>query len=345
MKDCWPSFLLALLSTGRSVVAFSSGAGRCVVGEAAPLGLHLTGDPATGTLDDGGYTIIVGGETVTNGGSVAQTVGTAFDIVLEGPDFRGVLIMVAGQPDTVIVPGAGLQLNTIGTDCSGTASITHTDSELKQTASGSVTLDEPLSTTLELNVVVQNSGGLSTFYYSQVDLSVIEETAAPTNSPVATPTSSPVVPLTISPVAATPPTQGPDLPTTTAFPTVPATTAFPTLFFTEPPSGAPAPIASTISPIAAPTPPAPTFPGCPPTDVRPVFAEPLPPNCPGAPAPAPVPVPAPTPVLTPFPVFITPFPVVVAPTNIVDSECPPTEMRPVFDEPIPPGCPGAPVVR
>ena len=213
MKVC----LVSLIALAGSTNGFSIGAGRCVVGEAAPSSTHLLGDPELGSLADGGYTITVNGETVTEAATVAS-VGGPFDVEVSGPDFRGVLIMVANQPDSVIVPGSGLALNVVGTGCIGTASITHTGSELKQSAAGTITLPSALETTLEINVVVQNSGGISTFYYTQIALSVVEPVVPATEPPTAAPAMPETDPPTAAPVM---PDQLPETDQPTAAPAMP----------------------------------------------------------------------------------------------------------------------------
>ncbi len=185
------SAFLSLLSLG-SVSAFPSGAGRCVVGEAAPDGLHLADFQTitTGTLADGGYTASVNGIVVAEGDNVDVTLGEEFNIVISGPEFRGVLIMVADEDESVITPGPELK-PADGQGCPGTASVTHSSPILKESALASVTLDVPTTTTIELNVVVQNSGGQSIYYYNSVNLQTIDPTDAPTDAPTNVPTAAP----------------------------------------------------------------------------------------------------------------------------------------------------------
>jgi hypothetical protein len=194
--------LLALLSTSSTVSAFTSGAGRCAVGQSSVGSIHLSMlTITTGTLEDGGYVTTVNGQTASTAGTVTASVGMPFDIEISGPDFKGVLIMVAGQDDTVLAAGAGLQLNAIGVDCLGTASISQTTSVAKSSAVGTATIDAPVLTTLELNIVVTNSGGLSTYYYSQVVLDVKDAGAAlETVSP--TPSSTTLGPTPLPPSVA-----------------------------------------------------------------------------------------------------------------------------------------------
>jgi uncharacterized surface protein with fasciclin (FAS1) repeats len=170
--------------------AFSSGAGQCLIGSASPSGLHLT-QPSitTGALSDGGYSITVNGQTVGAGDTATASVGVTFDITLAGPDFKGVLILVAGQEDTVIIqPGPDLAL---ALNCAGVAAITHTSTVAKTSVGGAVTMEAAVATTLELNIVVSNSNGVSTYYYSQVMLDVVEPAVAagPTAAPTVVPTA------------------------------------------------------------------------------------------------------------------------------------------------------------
>ena len=154
--------------------AFSIGAGRCVVDEPAVSSLHLAGSPTTGDLSDGGYEITIDGEEVSDGDTVTvDSVGSPFDVEITGPRFKGVLIMLEDLDDSVIEPGPGLVHNEVGSGCIGEAAITHSSSSTKTRAVGTITLDEPTTTELALNIVVQNSRGKSVYYYSQVTLEVV----------------------------------------------------------------------------------------------------------------------------------------------------------------------------
>ena len=174
---CWILARLFLVSTFPAALANSFGAGRCVVGEPAPQGAHTADGIAitTGSLGEGGYTIVVAGEVVAD--FVTATVSimeSPINIVISGGnEFRGVQIHVDGLDDSAIEPGTNLQLNAFGENCVGLAAVTHQDSTFKSEASANVFFDSGIETTIDFNVVVSNSFGESEYYWSQVNLQVV----------------------------------------------------------------------------------------------------------------------------------------------------------------------------
>ena len=184
MKLSVASSCIALLSLLYSAAAFPTGAGRCVEGEAsaAPHGGQST------DLASGGYSVTVNGNQVApSNGAIVVPPDTDFDITLSGSDFRGFLIMLGGQPEGALVGPDGISKQADGSGCELTASITHTSNDVKQSVTVSGNLPAGTVTTIEVNVVVQNSGGVSIYHYDQFTLEVElpSETGSPTGSPVA----------------------------------------------------------------------------------------------------------------------------------------------------------------
>ena len=196
---------VTLLGLLHSAAAFPTGAGRCVEFQAAaaPHGGQETDLPA------GGYSATVNGTQVLPGaGATTVVAGQEFDITLSGPDFRGFLIMLPAEPEGDLVGPDGISKQADGNGCGGRAAITHTSNELKQGVTVTGVVMEPKMTQIEVNVVVQNSGGESVYHYDWINLEVVEaavadpvnpiESAEPTTSATVEPTTSATVEPTTS---------------------------------------------------------------------------------------------------------------------------------------------------
>lgn len=208
---------LALLALLRKTSSFPNGAGRCVVGEAAPKGFHADPAPGTGgSLSDGNFVVEVNGSPVT--GTIVVPPDTDFDITVSGSDFRGFLIMLADQPEGALVGSGGPESQqAAGTNCGGTASVTHTSNNVLQSVTVTGNLPAGTVTTIQVNVVVRNEGTDSIYHYDQLALEVgtpmtlPSVTGSPTGSPVAVvpaPTDSVPAPTDETPATA-PPTASP----------------------------------------------------------------------------------------------------------------------------------------
>ena len=248
---------LVFLGLLHSSSAFSTGAGRCVVGEPAPQGFHPNPLDGGGLLVNGGYTITLNGNVISTSDRQPPTVvvDELFQIGVEGPDFKGFLIMLADQPEGALVGNSpAVQQATTGTGCAGTASVTHTSNDLKQSVFVNGTVSEERSSSIHINIVVSNDANGSLYYYTQLPLLVME--APPSASPTLTPLSEA-------------PTVIPSSLTTTITPTAPEITtapnvespgmAIPERNVTETPSGmngmtlVPSSLPETAAPTVTPT--------------------------------------------------------------------------------------------
>jgi hypothetical protein len=176
----------------RLASAFPSGAGACLAGQASVSGLHLSQPTLiTGTLDEGSYTISVDSKAVQNGASLSiMPQGLEFDIVVAGPNFKGILIRVDGTTADQVAPGSGLSVPTI---CSGSVgAATHSNAVLKQQAVATVSLDQPGVHAVDITLVVENSGGVSEYYYSSFTVEVsLQVTSLPSQAPSQAPSQVP----------------------------------------------------------------------------------------------------------------------------------------------------------
>jgi hypothetical protein len=222
--------LLAVFAYGPSVIdAFSTGAGGCMAGQAAVGGAHLANpNIVTGTLVQGAFSVAVGDEPFPL--SAPLVIGEPYTITVQGPAFRGVLIM-SDSSDVSLTPVDNLLQNSIACDALGYPGITHVNSEFKDEVTGEIVCSGAGTQNVGVTVVVANNfqeGSL--YYYTGFTIDCGESTAAtqaPSETELPTGTDLPVespIPLpTESPVAAdiTEATPEPtDLPLPTSAPTV-----------------------------------------------------------------------------------------------------------------------------
>lgn len=168
-------------------LAFSTGAGSCKVNDAAVGQSHLStaNDITTGAASgDTGYSLTIdGGSALTPNTAFAISLDPTHQLVFEAllptSNFKGFsIILSAGEAaDLTVVDAATQKDNTL---CTGTAvGITHTNSDEKSRVEVTLNVDgAATSIPLDVTVVIQNSGGISKYYYSQYLLNFVEETKA-----------------------------------------------------------------------------------------------------------------------------------------------------------------------
>ena len=162
-----------------SATAFSSGAGQCLTGEPSVSSLHLTAaSVTTGSLQDGGFTVKVLTTPVSDGGfvTVGNAIGFPTLVEIEGGDFRGAAVIVSGSTESDKIDIEAGDNLVAAANCPGQAAVTHPNADIKSTANLLVTINEEASLNLDVNVVVQNSGGVSEYYYSSFRLEAISRT-------------------------------------------------------------------------------------------------------------------------------------------------------------------------
>jgi hypothetical protein len=152
----------------RYVASNPSGAGGCPANVAAPSGPHDTQGATTGSLLIGGFSVTVGDGKTPSVINKRVTVSTLnFDVVVtaaSGKHFKGILIRVGNtQPHEVIPQGGDLKVATV---CNGVGSATHNSKSEKVSATATIDLDDFAPLDLDISVVVQNSGGVSIYYYT-----------------------------------------------------------------------------------------------------------------------------------------------------------------------------------
>jgi hypothetical protein len=161
------SFLGAIAYGSSSIDAFSAGAGGCTAGEAAVGATHLSITPTnTGTLGDGGFSVVV--DETTFPSSVSLEVGEEHTIYVRGSQFRGVLIMSDASPDDVsLSPFDNLLQESTACDGAGYPGITHTNSDLKSEVEGVLFCLTEGTYNIGVTVVVSNNAQEgSTYYYT-----------------------------------------------------------------------------------------------------------------------------------------------------------------------------------
>jgi hypothetical protein len=185
--------ILSLLLAAPIATAFSTGAGGCAGGTAAVGSLHLTRSVVkTGPLSDVGLVVTLGGVPIEQAKPIPVGVDTV--LAVSGTEFKGVLFrMSAGNVDVTnnLVPGTNTQVAAVCT--APVKGVTHTNHDLKSTATGTVRFDQPLSNiTMDVTVVLQNNVSGSFYYYSGFTTSaafVTPKTGAPNPALVQQPTA------------------------------------------------------------------------------------------------------------------------------------------------------------
>jgi hypothetical protein len=316
--------LLVAAALCREAISFSTGAGSCSAGNNAVQGIHLS-NPTTGSLGVGGFTVSLAGATLVEGALSVFPINTDAELIISGGTFRGFLARLGEtgvETDTAFsFTSADVQKAAACVDVGG---VTHTSNSDKTTISAILNMaTDAASMPLDVTVVVQNSGGVSEYYYSQFLLAASDGAPAfsptsPVGSPVVAPGSfSPVVPPTIFPTAIPP----------TAYPTGPTTPsvsgAVPTAVI---PSTTYAPFAPVGFPTRGPS-PSPSY--TPPVYMLPTMDVPI-----IFPTRAPSPAPSNIPPVYMLPTMDTP---IIFPTRApspAPSNIPPVYMLPTMDTPI-----------
>jgi hypothetical protein len=193
--------------------AFPSGAGGCGGGSAAVRGSHLQSGFETGSLGDGGFQVILDGDTLSPGDQVSFTVGEDHVLTVSG-SFLGILVRLAAADgvDTSAALSEDSNLLQDASACSApVVGITHNSRVGKNGAEVILRLDEPSLVTLDITVVLGNGGGESIFYYSGFALAAVDaSTSAPSVSPpVSTTDPTPVPTLAPTPVPTALPSSSP----------------------------------------------------------------------------------------------------------------------------------------
>jgi hypothetical protein len=190
-----------------SLHAFTFGAGSCTGGQSAAGPPHQTAGSAynitvvTGTLDEGGFVVTLDSTVLSRATPASFTSGTPHILTISGNStFRGFLFRLSGGITGFTTAwtfynshsyfGTGLtDLAPVTGDANASyailclnefvAGVTHSNSNLKTTASANMTvgyIDNGF--VLDVTVVVQLRDGLSIYYYSEFLLNSIAAAAS-----------------------------------------------------------------------------------------------------------------------------------------------------------------------
>jgi hypothetical protein len=241
MKLITPLLFLAFALNGAS--AFPSGAGGCSGGRAAVGGSHLQSGFQTGSLGDGGVSVLLDGNTLNPGDLVSFTTGEDHALTVRG-SFLGIPVRL--QADNGVDTSAALsETSSLLQDASVCAApvvgITHNSRAGKNGAEVILRLDDPSNLALDITIVLGNGSGESIFYYSGFALRAVDppgavSTPAPTRAPTRAPTPVPT-PIP-GPVPTLVPNPGPT-PVPTSIPT-----PVPTMLLSSSPSWSPSELPS-----------------------------------------------------------------------------------------------------
>jgi hypothetical protein len=213
------SFLSSSSSSPSTVFVqgLPSGAGGCAGGQPAVGGTHII-SPSSGSLEDGNITVSIGGNILQTGQTIFMKADgeTSTSVSVSGGPagvFKGVLVRfevsVSGSDDFFedfsTVDG---NIKDAGETCLNTFTslvfgYTHSNPNDKESVEGTYTLlfEDDVTGTLDVTVVIQNSGGVSAFYYSGYQIAFDTSTPSPTVAPSSLSADTPANGPTESPSA------------------------------------------------------------------------------------------------------------------------------------------------
>jgi hypothetical protein len=161
------------------VEAFPTGAGGCQTGAAAVNGLHLQNGPGESTLEGLGIQISVDGDVLSPGAPVTVAAGADHTVTVTatGTPFKGFLLALSastGETDlsTALTPVDNTTEQPAGVCDAPVVGVTHTSNADKTTASATLSLDGSADLNLDVTVVLQNSGGVSSYGYERFAITV-----------------------------------------------------------------------------------------------------------------------------------------------------------------------------
>ncbi|GAX25606.1 hypothetical protein FisN_28Hu078 [Fistulifera solaris] len=143
-------------------------------GASAPAGAHVENTPGlVGGVSEGNYIVSVGGSPITLDGNVVEA-GLDFDIQVTGAEFKGILIRVGGASADQVT---STDLVAPAEACVDVGSVNHVENSLKSVGTATVSLDAPTTLDIDLSIVVENTAGASTFYYSAFQIDAVDDSA------------------------------------------------------------------------------------------------------------------------------------------------------------------------
>jgi hypothetical protein len=176
----------------KSVAAFPTGAGACSAGNTAVRDAHLV-NPTTGSLASAGFLVSLGGALLLEDSTSTFPTATNVELRVNASNklFLGFLIRLGetggvSTESAFSVAGNDIQIAPV---CDEVGGVTHTSASAKSSISTTINLAASATAMpLDITIVVENSGGVSEYYYSQYLLTAQADIVAVT---VASPTSPP----------------------------------------------------------------------------------------------------------------------------------------------------------
>ncbi len=193
--------LLFIAPLCKSALAYPYGAGSCAAGNNAIGGSHLSRSIVTGSLDQGGFFVSLGGAKLVAGSTSSFTINTDTPLTITGTlkTYRGFIARLGGTGgvSTVTALSGGsssdIQVAFPCTGGEGVGGVTHTNNNDKSAITATLNLGAAASgMPLDVTVVVRNNRGVSEYYFSSFTLNAVSKLAVPTKQPVM-PTKAPVI--------------------------------------------------------------------------------------------------------------------------------------------------------
>jgi hypothetical protein len=186
MNLCISTLALLLLSRLPVAGSYPTGAGGCEGGVPAVGGSHLTNPVTNGSLADGGYTLTLNGENVTDG-SIVIAQNVQYTLAVEGAaDYLGILYRLAPDGSEVDTSGYLLPSDSSSTQAAPVCQapvqgVTHTSAISKNKVEALLEVDALASFVLDITVVGENDSDNSEYYYSQYKVMIEAAPSAVSN--------------------------------------------------------------------------------------------------------------------------------------------------------------------
>jgi hypothetical protein len=161
------------------VEAWPLAAGGCQTGAAAVSGLHTQNGPGEATMEGLGIQISVDGELLSPGAPVTVAAGADHTVTVTatGTPFKGFLLALSastGETDlsTALTPVDNTTEQPAGVCTLPVVGVTHTSNATKTAVSATLSLDGSADLNLDVTIVMQNSGGVSSYGYDRFAIAV-----------------------------------------------------------------------------------------------------------------------------------------------------------------------------
>jgi hypothetical protein len=179
-----------------------------VGGQATVSGFHLQEGNGktieTGSLEDGGFEVILDGDTLSPSDRMSFAVGEDHVLTVSGR-FLGILVRLEaddGVDTSAALSEGSNRLQNAGVCAAPVVGITHNSNAVKNDAEVILRLDEASEVALDITIVLANDNVESIFYYSGFALAAVDPSDAESGAPSSAPSWIPSTLPSSTPVSA-----------------------------------------------------------------------------------------------------------------------------------------------